>query len=103
MLWWDVRLLKPHLTDFAAPALAAATFTVSARTVEAAISEARGELRDPSGWVAVKAELLEIKTEDGASEGGASEGGKADDSKGIFCLEHRKVMTNGICPKCPVR
>lgn len=19
---------------------------------------------------------------------------------GVFCLEHRKVMTNGICPKC---
>ncbi len=26
--------------------------------------------------------------------------GKGDPQKGVFCLEHRKVMTNGICPKC---
>jgi hypothetical protein len=22
------------------------------------------------------------------------------DQVGVFCLEHKKVMTNGICPKC---
>lgn len=23
-----------------------------------------------------------------------------DESPGVFCLEHRHVMTNGTCPKC---
>jgi hypothetical protein len=26
--------------------------------------------------------------------------GAGDPNKGVFCLEHRRVMTNGTCPKC---
>lgn len=27
--------------------------------------------------------------------------GEGPTDKGVFCLEHRKVMSDGICPKCP--
>lgn len=29
--------------------------------------------------------------------------GKLVQGKGVFCLEHRKVMVDGVCPKCPVK
>lgn len=31
---------------------------------------------------------------------GMDEEPAAASERGIFCLEHRKVMTDGVCPKC---
>ena len=61
MRWWDVRLLRPHKTDLAAPALAAVTITVHAPALEEAVAEAMRHLRVPADWRPVKAEELKIE------------------------------------------
>jgi hypothetical protein len=53
---------------------------------------------EPKHCIAALACLLEAKAKEMVREALAEK--PKEESPGVFCLDHRKVMVNGICPKC---